>query len=341
VLYKRIAILGAGSMGTLLGACLSKGGILIDLIDINREHVAALNSRGAAISGTVSFTIPVSAITPDRMEGKYDLIFLLTKQTHNASAFNAIRPHLHEKGLVCTLQNGMPEPFVAAAFGESKTIGCAVTWGATYLGPGKTESTTGRENWHSSIGRINGTVDDELKKVQEILELMCHTGIAENLMGMRWSKMLVNCSFSGMSAALGCTFGEILENEKALKCAQHIARECLRVCLAQGITMAPLSPGEDFKLLMDFNTEGERLQTIGIYKKLWGPASSGKASMLQDLENSRKSEIEYINGLLCDTGKKYGVATPVSDKVVEVVLGIENGLYKPGIDNLEMFTRFE
>lgn len=327
-------------MGTLLGACLTRAGLRVDLIDANREHVNALNAEGATIAGTVAFNVPVAALTPDAMDGWYDLVFLLVKQTHNQAAFSQLGPHVHDRSVVCTLQNGIPEPAVAAAFGEKRTLGCAVTWGATFLAPGVTESTTAREKWHSALGTMDGTVTERAREVQSILSCMCDTTLVDNLTGIRWSKLLVNCAFSGMSAALGCTFGQILASEEALKCAQHIARECIRVAGAQGIRLVPLSPGEDFKALMDFDTEEERVATSWIYHELWGAASSGKASMLQDLENGRKSEIEFINGLLSDKGQEYGVPTPVSDTVVDVVRGIESGRYRPSMENLELFNRF-
>ena len=215
-----------------------------------------------------------------------------------------------------------------------------MTWGATYSAPGVTESTTAREKWHSALGTMDGTITERAREVQSILSRMCDTALVDNLMGIRWSKLLVNCAFSGMSAALGCTFGQILASEKALRCAQHIARECIRVSEAQGIQMVPLSPGEDFKALMDFDSEEERAATSWIYHELWGAASSGKASMLQDLENGRKSEIEFINGLLSDTGREHGVPTPVSDTVVEIVKGIQSGRYRPSMENLDLFNRF-
>ena len=335
--YERIAVMGAGSMGTLLGACLTRAGLPVDLIDVNREHVNALNADGATITGTVAFNVPVAALTPDAMKGRYDLVFLLVKQTHNETAFAQLGPHLHDKSVVCTLQNGVPEPAVAAALGEKRTLGCAVTWGATFSAPGVAESTTAREKWHSALGTMDGTITERAAEVQNILSLMCATALVDDLMGIRWSKLLVNCAFSGMSAALGCTFGQVLASEKALRCAQHIARECIRVAEAQRIRLAPLSPGEDFKALMDFDTEEERVATSWIYHELWGAASSGKASMLQDLEKGRKSEIEFINGLLSDTGREHGVPTPVNDTVVEVVEGIEDGRYIPVMENLDLF----
>jgi 2-dehydropantoate 2-reductase len=337
-MFNRIAVMGAGSMGTLLCACLARAGRPIDAIDVNREHVDALNRDGATVTGSVNMNVPVHALTPEEMEGKYDLIFLLIKQTYNKSAFAQLKPHLHEKSIVCTLQNGIPESAVAEAFGEERTMGCAVTWAATFLGPGKTQATTKKEKWTSIMGTLNGKLTEEAEEVRKILSLMCPTEFIDNLMGIRWSKLLVNCSFSGMSAALGCTFGEILENEKAFKCAQYIARECIRVTEAQGYEMVPMAHGKTFKTLMDFETDEERLNTAGIYRELWGAARSAKASMLQDLEMGRESEIDAINGMLSKKGREFGIPTPVNDKVVEIVKGIEDGRYKPSLDNLTMFT---
>ena len=75
----RCAIYGAGSLGTILGAYLTKNGVSIDLINRNRKHVDALKAAGARISGTVEMTVPVNALLPEEMTGKYDVIFLMTK----------------------------------------------------------------------------------------------------------------------------------------------------------------------------------------------------------------------------------------------------------------------
>ena len=80
---KRYAIYGAGSLGTVLGAYITKNGGKIDLINRNKAHVAALNQNGAKIIGTTEMTVPVTAYTPDEMSGKYDVILLLTKQLLN------------------------------------------------------------------------------------------------------------------------------------------------------------------------------------------------------------------------------------------------------------------
>ena len=79
----RIAIYGAGSLGTILGAFISKAGVSIELINRNKAHIEALKSKVAQAVGTMQFTQPVEAYTPDEMSGTYDILFLMTKQQHN------------------------------------------------------------------------------------------------------------------------------------------------------------------------------------------------------------------------------------------------------------------
>ena len=116
---KRIAILGCGAMGTVLGAYLEKNGLAVDMVDFYKAHVDALNEKGAHIVGRAEFTVPVKAMLPEEMEGIYDLVFLMTKQTANETVLPNLLPHLGPDSVVCTLQNGVPEPFVAKYVGDA------------------------------------------------------------------------------------------------------------------------------------------------------------------------------------------------------------------------------
>ena len=132
----RYAIYGAGSLGTVLGAYITKSGEKIDLINRNRAHVEALNQHGARIIGTVDLTVPVAAITPEQMSGKYDVILLLTKQLHNKEVITMLKDYLTDEGVLVTLQNGLPEPGIAEIIRAHRTMGCTVDWGATLTSPG-------------------------------------------------------------------------------------------------------------------------------------------------------------------------------------------------------------
>ena len=105
----RVAILGCGAMGTVLGAYMTKNGCDVEMIDSYAEHVRGLNEKGAHIVGTVDLTVPVKAIVPEQMEGIYDIVFLFTKQTANDVVLPHLLPHLGPESTVCTLQNGVPE----------------------------------------------------------------------------------------------------------------------------------------------------------------------------------------------------------------------------------------
>lgn len=317
--FRRIAIMGAGGMGTLLGAHLNRNGFAVDLIDVNRAHVDALNQTGATVIGTEEFNVPVCALTPDEITGEYDLVFFMVKQPFNVSALGSLAGHISEDGIVCTLQNGLPEPVVAAAFGEERTMGCTVTFTAALTAPGITRSGSEKVNWHGTLGRLDGKITDKVRAVHAILETVLPVEITENLSGVRWSKLLVNCTMSGVSAALGCSFGAILENPEALRCAQFVARELLQVTEAMGVALPPVGRDEDFRELMYFDTEEEREQTSEIYHRLWGPSASAEASMLQDLRRGTPSEIDFINGVLSAEGKRVGVPTPVCDRLIEIV----------------------
>ena len=114
----KVAILGCGAMGTVLGAYMTKNGCDVEMIDSYQAHVDALNEKGAHIVGTVDFTVPVKAVTPEQMEGIYDIVFLFTKQTANDVVLPNLLPHLGPDSTVCTLQNGVPSPMWPAMWGS-------------------------------------------------------------------------------------------------------------------------------------------------------------------------------------------------------------------------------
>ena len=151
-----VAIYGAGSLGTILGAYMTEAGIPVDLINRNVKHVEALKNSGAHVVGTVEKTVVVSALLPQEMNKQYDVIFLMTKQLDNPSVVRSLVPYLAEDGVICTMQNGMPELSVAEVIGEKRTYGCTVGWGATLQGPGVSELTSQPDSLTFSLGSLDG-----------------------------------------------------------------------------------------------------------------------------------------------------------------------------------------
>ncbi|MEJ8553372.1 ketopantoate reductase family protein [Tepidibacter sp. Z1-5] len=312
----RTAMFGCGAMGTVMGAILNREGVKMDMIDIYEDHVNEMNAKGAKLIGSENFTQPVNALLPSQMEGIYDLIILLTKQTANQQAFEQISKHVDENSTILTLQNGFPEPYVANFFGEERTVGGTLLWGATFIEPGVSEVTEPLEKKEIlfEIGRINGKVDDRVKMIAEILEKMGTTVITTELEKSRWNKVLYNSCMSGMSAALCCEFGRILDNEKGMKQIGRLAEEVVNVCKASGASF------EDFLEEIIASSEGD-LQTrmIKFFSQGYANMRPAKASMLQDLEKNKMTEVEYINGYVTLMGRKHNVATPTHDLIVKMV----------------------
>ncbi len=333
---KRYAIYGAGSLGTVLGAYITKNGGQIDLINRNKAHVEALNEKGAHITGTVEMSVPVKAITPDEMTGKYDVILLMTKQLYNKDVVTFLKDYLSDDGVIVTLQNGLPEPLIAEIVGSNHTVGCAVEWGATLSAPGECILTSEPDSLSFHMGKMEGITDDQFKMVKDLLELMCPVHEEPNILGARWSKLLINSTFSGLGTVVGGTFGSVSENKEAAKVAVRCMKEVIDVGHAAGVEFAPVQ-GKDITKLFYYKGALKRAVATMLVPIAMKKHRDIEPSMLQDIKKNKPCEIGAINGVVCEWGKKKNVPTPINDKIVEIVKKFETGELKPQAENIKLF----
>lgn len=341
----KIAIYGAGAMGTVLGALLTKGGLNgVELITRNKEHALDMKNQGAEIvckAENTVWNIPVDAVTPEQMQGKYDIVFLMTKQRENKDILRFLLPFLHENSVVCTTQNGLPEKVVAEIVGQDRAYGAVASFGATFIGGGRVELTSKFDGMRIQVGGYQ----NDGRHTQKLIEILTYAGkgvgnpdfaqSVDNLAGARWSKLCINSAFSGLSVLTGKSFGWI--SKKARKTALATLRECMAVANASGVVLEK-AQGHDMQKMLGGKGVFKRLFAYFIlpfamrkHKKLY-------SGMLKDIEKGRKCEIDFINGVVCKIGKEYGVATPFNDKIVEIAHGIENGLYEITPKNLDFFN---
>lgn len=331
----KCAIYGAGAMGTALGAFIAKAGREIDLINRNEKHIAALKEKGASVVGTVQFTQKVSALLPSEMKDRYDIILLMTKQRDNAQIVTFLKEYLKEDGALCTCQNGLPEPKVAEIIGADRTLGCAIAWGATFHGEGVTELTSDPSALTFSLGAFGK--GNHLADVKELLECMGTVTTEENFIGARWSKLLINSAFSGLSTVTGGTFGEVSKVRSSRKVAQRIMKECIDVAKAADIRIEPVQ-GHKIDKLFDYRGPLKKAFSFALIPVAMKKHGKLISSMLQDLRKGKKCEIDFINGVVSEYGRKYGVATPFNDRTVEIVHGIEEGKYPIEFKNIGLYS---
>jgi len=336
----RIALLGAGSVGTIIGALISKGGEDIVLVDTCQEHVDALNESGARIVGYVDWTIPVKAIRPDEMEGKYDLIISTTKHTSLVESLEKAAVHMHDETIILTLQNGIPEDVAKAFVDESRIMGGGVEFGATWKEPGVSELTSDETSLSITFGQLDGLITQKTKRVQKAVSHIGHADITTNLLGLRYTKLTDNSTFSGMSAVLGCCNANILDDLKAMMCIAYLGREAGRVIEGIGVQPQKIFGLQPTLENVGFTTEKELDDVIQNYWiPLYTPFRSGVASMWQDIEKGKICEINQINGKFVELGHELGIHVPFMEKVTEVVTKLQDREIDPekAWDNLDQF----
>ncbi|MFB5663120.1 ketopantoate reductase family protein [Alteribacillus sp. HJP-4] len=189
------------------------------------------------------------------------------------------------------------------------------------------------------VGELNGEVTERIKNIKKILDAVGNCEITSNIQGVRWSKLLMNATFSGMSAALGCSFGDVLSNKVAMKSVANIADETIKVAHSHHLQLE-IMQGKDFESL-ELKNQEDISNKIEFYSEVWGPHSNLKASMLQDLEKGRKTEVNYINGHIVKKGKQTNVRTPFNELVCQLVQEAEKMKKSPDFkENIVKFQAF-
>ncbi|MHB8781299.1 MAG: ketopantoate reductase family protein [Candidatus Geothermincolia bacterium] len=332
----KIALVGAGSLGIIIGGLLTEGGADVTLVDANAENVDALNQGGAVITGYIEKRIPVKAVTPAQLEGTFDTFIYTCKSTFDEAALPPLLPHFADGAWLVTLQNGVPEERVAACIGRERTLGGTVGFGATWQKPGVSELTSEPDKMTYDIGEMDGAVSERLAKTAQLLNTAGTAEITTNLIGVRWTKLLVNISFSGMSTVIGGDYGAVLDSPQAVRAAANIIVECIDTGSALGIRFEPMQ-GADPTILKQV-VEQDMENAIKVLELVFGPHRHIRGSMLQDLEKGLRSEVDTLNGYLSVKGREAGVPTPVNDIVVGIIRDIQDGGLRPGPDNLELFS---
>lgn len=319
----RVAIYGAGAMGTILGAFIAGSGKQIDLITRNKEHVDAMKQHGAHVLGQADFTVRVNAYTPDEMSGVYDIIFLMTKQRENSKILATLKDFLAKDGVICTMQNGLPEPSVIEAVGPKRCLGCAVAWGATTVGFGEVELTSKKSKMSFVLGSMHG-YNKWIEPVKEYLECAGKVTVEENFFSARWAKLVINSAFSPLSALTGRTFGQVAKEKYSKRLALRLLNEAFAVAEECGVEIAPMQ-GHDLVQLFKCNGGTKEMVAKFILPLAMRHHKNLVSGMYGDLSAGRQCDIEFINGFIQRLGNKFGVDTPVTDAVIKAIHEIERG----------------
>ena len=302
----KVAVLGAGAMGSMFGGLLGAGGLEVTLIDIWAEHVAAVRARGLRLVGDEGERmVPVSATTEPSEAGEADVVLVHCKAYHTTAAVEAARGLFGADTVAISFQNGLGnEEAIGEVIGIERVLGGTTAQGASILGPGAVRY---YGDLPSQIGELAGGVSDRAERIADALsgaglQTTASTEIRRDI----WRKLLANVALGALSALADLTIAELMTVPALKASALAALDEAAAVARAAGIE---LDAGDTRRVLAKITGAGG--------------TSANKSSMCVDVLNRRKTEIEVINGAVARLGREHGVPTLVSDTLIAAILGVE------------------
>ena len=315
---RRIAVIGAGAVGSALGALLHRAGQNIVLI-ARPAHAAAIRKEGLRVDGeTGEFIAPVEAA--ETLNFRPDLALLTVKTQDVIAAVKANQAFLNGVPVV-TFQNGvLSDELVASILSREQILSAVVLMHVTYLLPGKV---TVVYRGKLMIGRPFGPRDGKLGEVAHILNQAVPTLVTDNIQGAHWLKLLVNLN-NALPAITNCTMSKVYANISLRNLAVGLMREGLRVIDRANIRLESLPEvSVGLTRLINWMPSGiagriaaAKVRQLSTVWPLWG-------STLQSIQRGRPTEIDYLNGEITEWGKRYGEATPLNSRMVELVHQVE------------------
>lgn len=305
----KVCILGAGALGCSIGAALAQSGSDVWLINRSAAHVEAINAHGLRVrEGGQERTVRVRAAREPRGLEPMDLLVVLVKSYDTRSAIGAASSLVGEGTVVMSLQNGLGhEDELAAAVGRERVVAGKTYVGGVMLGPGHIlGGTRGKKTF---VGELDGARSPRIEAIAaEFNRAGLDTLVTDNIVGTMWDKLLVNVATGALAGITRLTYGPLYQVPEVEATALAAVAEAMAVARAKGVRLSIRDPREAWTLAAD------------------GLSADFKTSMLQSLEQGKRTEVDFINGAVVREGERLGIATPVNRTLVACIKGIEKGL---------------
>lgn len=299
----RIAVIGAGAMGSVFGARLQATGAELILFDINEAHVQAIRTNGLTLGdagGDRRVAVPATSRIAEVADA--DLTLVLVDSNATADIAPLLPKLLAKDGVALTLQNGIGNvEALVAVLGAQRVIAGATMNSAAFLGPGHVRHTNVGP---TVIGLPGGSPTARVRALAARLsDAGFPTTATDNAMGHVWAKFVLNCAINPLCALTGLRAGEIARHPPTARLLERVLDEVLTVAAAKGIRL----PDPDLRRhVLDHAF-----------------ARYNRPSMLQHVESGRRTEIEALNGVLVREAGRLGVAVPYNEAIWAAVSGID------------------
>ncbi|NLD54249.1 MAG: 2-dehydropantoate 2-reductase [Burkholderiaceae bacterium] len=290
------AVMGAGAVGCYYGAMLARAGHAVTLIG-RPQHVEAIRRDGLHLeSDQFDGHVPANASTSADAVAGAELVLFCVKSTDTDAAAAAIAPHLGERSIVLSLQNGVDNAERLQAALRCEVIPAVVYVATEMSGPGRVK--------HLGRGElVIGRSPASERVAVQLRAAGVPVTVSDNVAGDLWTKLVVNCAYNALSAITRLPYGRMVQGEGIPGVMHDVVRECLAVAQAGGVTV----PGDLARTVPE------------IARTMPGQYSS----TAQDLMRGKPTEIDHLNGYVVRKGAQLGVSTPVNRALHSLVKLLE------------------
>ena len=300
----KIVIVGPGALGSLVAASLSKGKEEVYLLDKDKERAGIINQAGISVEGVSgSWQAQVKTTSEVKDIAGCDLIIICVKSYDTKEAVTRVKSLAGENTKVLTLQNGIGNiEIISEVIGPDKVIGGGNKAGAALILPGRIRH-AGRGE--TVIGRIDGKIPVEMRSIREAFNKAgLETRISRDIKSLLWSKLIINAGINALTAVTRLNNGRLVEFEGTRKILRELVTEAVRVAKRKRI-----------KLIYD--------DPLAKVEAVCEATATNVSSMLQDALRKKRTEIDFINGVIVRQGQESGIPVPANSMLVDLVKTIE------------------
>lgn len=314
----RIAVIGAGSMGSLFGGLLARAGNDVWLIDKRADHMDAVLANGLLMTYPGGeWLVPINATTDPAEPGPVDLIVVFVKSFDTVIAAQEAKPLLGPDTVALSLQNGLGNPEkIVEGLGSSRVIAGVTRIGATLRAPGHVDVTEPAANkgGGTSIGAWARGVDRET--VDQVAAIFDQANILVDVLddveAFIWGKLANAASMASLTAVTGLRVGGITGNENGLLLMTEIIDEIVCVAQAKGVAL-------------------DRDATLAAAKGIFAGIPEHTTSMSEDVRARRRTEIGALNGAVVEEAEKLAIDVPVN-RVIASLISLTEESYGKTVD---------
>ncbi len=331
---RKIAVLGAGAIGSSISADLTKAGYDVTVIDQWPAQVEALRANGLRIQmpdGEVQ--TPIRALHLCDLASsnlEFDIVFLAVKSNDDRWLAEFIKPYLKADGVLVGTQNGMNDDTLAAIVGRARTVGCAMELSAEIFTPGLVKRNTTHKTTWFAVGELDGLYTPRVKEIAALLGAVGRCDVTSNIYGAKWTKLIANSMTMGPFGLLGLGNSDAAALPGMFDLSVQLGRESLAVGTALGHRTEAI-----FGLRADEFAGSTDENLVTAMKTLLTHVSRGRTAPIHDHIKGRRSEIEFISGVVARKGRELGIPTPFNDAVVEIDRQINRGEIRMDASNFD------